>query len=213
MARFLKGIHGAYSGKVGNVIGSSWRNVSYVRSLPRPSNKPASPLQLAQRDKFSLVMAFLNPLKDLLNIGYSDVMQTNSTGYNQAMRDALKHGVKGDYPNQEIDYSKIRISRGSLSNLAEVAWVETNDLEVEMTWQQARSRFMGNADDSVILLVYNIDKKAFDIVEENTREEEMISIQFPASYSGDTIVGWVFTGHRDGIKTSNSHYLGEIVLS
>ena len=213
MARFLKGIIGAYSGKVGNVIGSSWRNVTYVRSLPRPSNKPASPLQLAQREKFSLVMAFLNPLKDLLNIGYSDIMQTSSTGYNQAMREALKFGVKGDYPNQEIDYANIRISKGSLAKLADVEWHEANNLELAVSWEQARNRFMGNGDDSVILLVYNIDKQTFDIVEDSTREEGSVAIEFPESYSGNTLVGWVFAGHRDGIKTSNSQYLGEIVLS
>lgn len=213
MARFLKGIHGSYSGKVGNVIGSNWRHVNYVRSLPRPSNKPATELQLAQREKFSMAMAFLNPLKDLLNIGYSDTTQTRATGYNQAMRETLKYGIKGTYPALEIDYAQIRISRGSLANLAEVQWNKIDDQTLKVSWEQPRSRFMGNGDDSVILLVYNIDKKTFDVLEENQREDQSLEINFPAHYSGDTVVGWIFTGHRDGIKTSNSHYLGEIALS
>lgn len=37
MAKFLKGIHGAYTGKVGNVVGSSWRNVD-VKSLRKQRN-------------------------------------------------------------------------------------------------------------------------------------------------------------------------------
>ncbi|MCC2598719.1 hypothetical protein [Sphingobacterium sp. FBM7-1] len=35
MAKFLKGIYGAYTEKVGNVIGSSWPNVDDVKSLPK----------------------------------------------------------------------------------------------------------------------------------------------------------------------------------
>lgn len=212
MARFLKGITGGYSGKIGNVIGSNWRNVDYIRSLSRPSKKAASPLQLAQREKFSLITSFLSPLKDLLNIGFSDIQQGSSTGYNQALGEALKYGVMGDYPNLQIDYSKIRISRGALANLAHVRWEEESDHEITLSWQPLRSSIMGNADDSVILLIYNIEKKAFDLVEENTRADNFLMVQFPEYYSGDTLVGWVFTGHRDGIKTSNSHFLGELVL-
>lgn len=60
MVRFLKGITGAYSGKVGSVIGSNWRNVDYVRSLSKRSNKPASEDQLAQRAHFALAVSFLS---------------------------------------------------------------------------------------------------------------------------------------------------------
>ncbi|WP_229707698.1 DUF6266 family protein, partial [Sphingobacterium alkalisoli] len=98
MARFLKGINGAYSGKVGNVIGSSWRNVDYVRSLSKRSNKPASADQLAQRAKFALGVSFLSPIKDLLNLGYSDALQGRSTGYNKALQHLLANGIMGDYP-------------------------------------------------------------------------------------------------------------------
>src|SRR5690606_40220557 len=37
MAKFLKGIHGAYTGKVGNVVSSSWRNED-VKSLRKQRN-------------------------------------------------------------------------------------------------------------------------------------------------------------------------------
>src|SRR5690606_21181469 len=50
MAKFLRGIHGAYTGKVGNVVGSSWRNVDYVKSLPKQRSTKATPAQLAQQE-------------------------------------------------------------------------------------------------------------------------------------------------------------------
>src|SRR5690606_10134837 len=110
MATFLKGINGAYSGKVGNVVGSRWRDVDYVRSLPRPSSKPASEAQLAQRMRFALAVAFLSPIKDLLNLGFSDIEQATATGYNVALSNLLRNGMAGDYPEVEIDYTKVQIS-------------------------------------------------------------------------------------------------------
>ncbi|MNI85623.1 hypothetical protein D3C73_1426310 [compost metagenome] len=72
---------------------------------------------------------------------------------------------------------------------------------------------MGYNDDSVILLTYNKEKKYFNLMESATRADEILTLTFPGIYAGDTIVGWVFTGHRDGVKTSTSHYLGELTLS
>ena len=213
MARFLKGIHGAYSGKVGNVIGSNWRNVDYVRSLARPTKRNASEDQLAQQARFRLAVAFLSPIMDLLNLGYSDVQQSKSTGYNKAMQYLLKHGIVGDYPDFELDYAAVSIARGSLGNLMGVQWQETAPREISMTWDTVTNRFNAFGDDSVILLLYNVERTFFSILESGTRADGQLDFQLPDVYAGDRIVGWVFTGHRNGVKTSASHYLGEITLS
>lgn len=117
MARFLKGIVGAYSGKVGSVVGSSWRSVDYVKSLPKITGKKATVGQMEQRTKFALAVAFLSPIKDVLNLGYSDKLQGKATGYNKALQFLLNNGITGTYPSLEIDYSKVVISKGALSNL------------------------------------------------------------------------------------------------
>jgi len=213
MARFLKGIHGAYSGKVGNVIGSNWRNVDYVRSVAKPSNKPATEKQLAQRARFGLAVSFLSPIKDVLNLGYSDRTQTKSTGYNKALQHLLNHGVVGSYPDFELDYAAVSVSRGSLNNLMGAHWQESAPRVITMTWETEVNRFNAFVDDAVILLMYNIDKAFFSILESGTRGDGSIDVTMPEAYTGDRIVGWVFTGHRDGIKTSSSYYLGEITLS
>src|SRR5690606_18528904 len=117
MARFLKGIHGAYSGKVGNVIGSNWRNVDYVRSVAKPSNKPATEKQLAQRARFGLAVSFLSPIKDVLNLGYSDRTQTISTCYITDLQYLLNHGVVDSYTDLYLVLSTLSTSSGILTNL------------------------------------------------------------------------------------------------
>lgn len=213
MARFLKGINGAYSGKVGNVVGSSWRKVDYVRSLPKPSNMPASPRQLAQRARFALGVAFLSPIKDLLNLGFSDKQQGKATGYNKALQQLLSTAVAGEYPAYELDYSAVTIARGSLANLMGVRWQETAPRELSLHWENEVNRFNAFEDDSVILLIYNLEKTFFSIAESGVREDGELQLTLPEAYAGDRIVGWVFTGHRDGVKTSSSYFLGELTVS
>lgn len=213
MARFLKGVHGAYSGKVGNVVGSSWRNVDYIRSLPKKSNKPASEAQVEQRAKFAMAVAFISPIKDVVNLGFSDIKQGKVSGYNLAVRSVMKNAISGLSPNYEIAYQDVQISKGPQGTLIGLEMQETAPLDLELTWTNIINRFNAFDDDSVIVLLYNKDDNMFSIFEGAIREEERYLITFPPAYSGKSIVGWAFTGHRDGVKTSNSQYLGEVMLS
>lgn len=213
MARFLKGVVGAYSGRVGNVVGSSWRHVDYVRSLPKMTGKKATESQIAQRTKFALAVAFLSPIKDLLNLGYSDKLLGKATGYNKALQSLLNSGISGTYPALTIDYAKVVIAKGSLSNLMGVAWTEPMPGELEVTWAPETNQYNAFDDDSVVLLMYNKTKNFFSILESASRVDSILSLTLPAVYAGDTLEGWIFTGHRDGVKTSLSYYLGELVLA
>ncbi|WP_254050349.1 DUF6266 family protein, partial [Myroides sp. N17-2] len=55
MAEIKQGILGPVNGKVGTVVGATWRGVNYIRAKPRKSRKKPSMKQLLQWDKMSLV--------------------------------------------------------------------------------------------------------------------------------------------------------------
>lgn len=213
MGKFLKGINGGFSGKIGNNIGSRWRQVDYMRSLPRPSNKPASEAQLMQRAKFALSVAFLSPIKDLLNIGFSDLQQAKATGYNIALKHMLKNGIVGAYPNLEIDFEEVQLSRGRISPLFGLKLEEVSPGQAALTWESKTNRFNAFADDEVIVLVYNKNKAFFDIMEEVTRNAESLNFELPTVFSGDELAVWVIMAHRDGVLTSSSQYAGTIAVS
>lgn len=67
MATFSKGILGGYSGKVGNVVGVRWRGKDILRSLPSKNTQAATQAQLNQRDRFTVAMRFVTPIKDILS--------------------------------------------------------------------------------------------------------------------------------------------------
>lgn len=213
MARFNKGIIGAYTGKVGNIVGSSWRGIDYVRSLPKKSSKPASDKQLAQRIKFGMTTSFLKSIKDVLMLGYADSKQRGKTGYNVAFQHFIDKAIVGNYPNFSIDYAAVKIASGSLAILMSLETVESSPSVLTLGWEPTINKFNAFSDDQVLAILYEPVENLFYAYEGATRNDSTLEIALPASYSGKTVVGWAFTIHRDGGITSSSQYLGEFVLT
>ena len=66
MGTIKQGILGGFSGKVGTVIGGSWKGISYMRSQAQSVKNPRTDGQLSQRSKFALALDFLKPLTDIV---------------------------------------------------------------------------------------------------------------------------------------------------
>ena len=213
MARFIKGIHGAYQGKVGSIVGSSWRGIDYVRSLPKKSSKAASEDQLAQRMKFGMTTSFLKSIKDILMLGFSDSKLKNKTGYNVAFQQLINNAFQGTYPNFTIDFSAVKIASGSLAALVGLVAAEVAPKVLNLSWDPIINRFNAFDDDQVLVILYDEADNLFFAYEGATRTDAAIDIVLPDSYTGKKIVGWSFNIHRDGLTTSTSQYLGEFVLT
>lgn len=213
MARFIKGIHGSYSGKVGNIVGSSWRGIDYVRSLPKKSSKASSEAQLAQRMKFGMTTSFLKSIKDILMLGFSDSKQKDKTGYNVAFQQLINNAFQGTYPNFTIDFSAVKIASGSLAALVGLVVAEIAPKVLNLSWDPIVNRFNAFDDDQVLVILYDETDNLFFAYEGATRADAAIDIVLPDSYTGKKIVGWSFNIHRDGLITSTSQYLGEFVLT
>lgn len=89
MGTIRQGALGGFSGKAGSIIGSSWRDINYIKGLPKLSNKPKSEKQLEQQAKFALAVKFLLPVKSLMNVGFGQ-MRTGK-GTNRAVRPVEHH--------------------------------------------------------------------------------------------------------------------------
>ena len=72
MGTIKQGILGDFSGKVGTVIGGTWKGIGYMRGIPAKVANPQTDAQLAQRDKVKITMAFLQPLTQFVRIGWRE---------------------------------------------------------------------------------------------------------------------------------------------
>lgn len=213
MAKYTRGLSGPFLGKVGAIVGSRWRGIHYFRSLPKPSNKGPSQAQLSHRAKFSMVIKFLRPITEVLNLGYSDYKQGKLTGYNLAVRSVFADAVIGEYPNFSIDFPNFEISKGTLTPLVGMVLEEIEPRVFRYSWQFTSNGYSSFADDIVILLVYNETAKMFLIYDEALRGDASFELQIPGIYSGNVIHSWAFALKRNRKVTSTSQYLGKFKVS
>ncbi|MDD2265168.1 MAG: DUF6266 family protein, partial [Bacteroidales bacterium] len=47
MGTIKQGILGGFSGKVGNIVGASWRGIDYIRSMPASVRNPRTVAQVS----------------------------------------------------------------------------------------------------------------------------------------------------------------------
>ncbi|WP_207424322.1 DUF6266 family protein [Desertivirga brevis] len=214
MAEFNNGANGSFSGKVGSVVGSNWREINYIRGIAKRSKKDPSQGQIEQQMKFAMMVAFLGQVKDLLNLGFAGGKTGRATAYNLAVQYNLTNAIAGVYPEFSIDYSKVLLSKGTL-NLPGAATLTADTAgQVSASWDPTPNEFNGSVSDKVTVILYNSIKKLFmsNSLSPALRGDGTIDIEVPATYAGDTLHGYIFLTSPEKGRLSNSYYMGEVTV-
>lgn len=210
MGIIKKGANGGFSGRAGSVIGSSWKDIDYIKGLPKKSNKPATQSQLEQQARFALAVKTLQPITSLLNEGFKGQKTGRATGYNLALQHLLNNAITGIYPDYVVDFKEMLISKGNLSKPASVTLsVDAGSLLI--TWTVLLSKYGAFADDEATVLIYNPAKEIYLPAEGAIREEGELQLALPVDFDGDTLHVFLFFTNRTGTKNSESIYAGQIV--
>ena len=133
MGTIKKGILGGFSGKVGIVVGASWKGIAYMRSLPQEVKNPHTLRQRMQRSKFALTLSLLKPMTAFLRTGWKLYAHKQSP-FNAAMSYAINNAVIGTYPDYDIDPSKVLVSRSALPTSTNT-FVSFDYGKVEFQWE------------------------------------------------------------------------------
>lgn len=83
MGTYKQGILGAFLGKVGNVVGSRWRGIDYMRSLATSVANPRTPAQVSNRNLFSSVVENIRPF--LVSIRRGFIVSSSTSQWAQAV--------------------------------------------------------------------------------------------------------------------------------
>ena len=210
MGTFKKGILGGFSGKVGTVIGATWRGLDVMRSLPKKSNSNPTLLQLDQRQKFKAMADFLSPLKGVFSTYYGSASGTSSR-VNNAMSYHLKAAVSGLSPNFVIDYDKVVISKGEVIGSKDGAIAAPATGTLTVTWSDNSGQVLAEPDDLLLLVLYNVEKAQFMVLEgAATRDLETLDVSLPSDYTGDTLHAWMSFSSSNLKKAASSIYLGTV---
>ena len=208
MGKIPQGILGSLSGKVGSIIGGSWKGIDYIRIKPASVANPRTEGQVNQRNKFTITLEYLQATSDFIKVGYK-AFAVKKTEFNAAMSYVLNNAVGGIAPNFTIDYSLALLSRGSLSSVLNGSTDLATPGQVTFDWDDNSAEGNANATDKVMVLVYNPSKKeSVSILDGADRTVGSQVITIPNTYAGDTVELFMAFVSADGTQVSNSVYLG-----
>ena len=157
MAIIKKGILGGFSNKVGNVVGSSWKGISTMRSLPESYNDANSEAQQKQRTAFShysemgseLLTSFIRPVLD--------PQAKRMSGYNLFVKQNLDAVAKGDIV---FDENPPIFSVGRLCEVYLLSAEHDQDSGVlSLEWESNVNCTLGEETDSIFAFVFGIGNK------------------------------------------------------
>lgn len=102
MARLTQGILGGVLGKVGNVVGSSWKGIPVIKAMPLSVANPRTALQVAQRTKMTYCVDYgLNILTRIIK-PLNDRFAQKASGWNDYVRRNI-HLFSGISPSPAKD--------------------------------------------------------------------------------------------------------------
>ncbi|QRQ60235.1 DUF6266 family protein [Sphingobacterium multivorum] len=217
MANVTQGINGPPSGKVGAVVFCKWKEINYVRSLPRVNKKRAlSEKEVNNRNKFGLMQQFLSPYTKVIRLGFSTSAK-NMTAFNAAMSYNLHHAMQQDDEGFHIDYEKIAISRGLDEEITGATFQLLNET-IHITWELKNTEKLLYEDLTdfrtlVLLIPENPINASQGVLLQNYIMDLRVSIQIPKLTQSDTYHLYLGFVAADGTNRSmNSSYLGNINL-
>lgn len=210
MGRFLKGVHGGFSGRIGNIIGSKWKGIDYMRSLSDRRNKKSSERQIVQRAKFAFGMAFLQPLFPVINIGYRN-HDSHQVPQNAAMRQVLLQVVDGEYPNFRINYAAFAMAQGSLPTSNRESVVVANDV-IEFSWENRQNELDHYGGNRALLLAIGEGLYPSYSLVDFTRSNLGGVLPLPSGSSGSVVHCYLAFYDTIDSGVSNSKYVGSVVI-
>ena len=211
MGVIKRGILGGFSGKVANVVGSSWKGIAYMKSMPLSVANPQTAGQTTQRNAFTEVVrsatsslaTFIKPLWDRFAqgmSGYNDYVSKNIEFFPDGVLTTpadLKASV-GTLYNPGLDQGQADASAGTIiietlgnSNGSNGA---TTD-EVYLLWRNATQDYWKGQKST------------------NTRTEQSMNFTDADLVAGDTLTCWLAFRKTDGTLVSNSAYIALTVIA
>jgi len=212
MGTIKEGIMGGFSGTVGTVIGGNWNGIDYMRSRNANRSVSKSTPQLIQRAKFSAIIQLLKPLKDFLRVGFKS-QAVGKSAFNAATSYHMENALMGTFPDYQIDYSKVMVSKGNFPGALNPTAVSGSTAEIEFTWDNNSSKTYARADDKAILVIYNpLRQRAISILGGNLRLSGSQSVTLPANFSGDEVHCYISFQNASQSVISDSRFVGSLMV-
>lgn len=207
MAIFTRGILGPFSGKVGAIVGATWKGKPIMRSAPKKSTKPPSAAQLLSRKEFQVTERFLNPMSKWIDTSYS-IDPPDMTKRNLASSYHKKNALIITGDTVTMDCPKALVSMGELRAIDVTTASITGGNALALSWVDNSNQGLANADDLLLVVLYAPATHEYYFSQDAaTRQDGSVLLPLPSGFEGMEVHCWA--GFRDAVTglTADSRYV------
>ena len=180
MATLSKGILGGFSGKVGPVVGATWRGMDVIRSRPKSSRRTPSERQLEQQLKFKLAISFLQPIKNIQSRFFGSGNGVKSR-VNLAVSYTISEAIQMVAGLPELIFNKVLITRGELTSFQNAVLTTQPGGVLHLEWEDNSTQGDAAPTDQVSIVCYCAELNNWEIYEGIVmRSDLMADVTLPA---------------------------------
>lgn len=155
MGIIRRGILGGFSGKVANVVGSSWKGIAVMRALPLSVTNPKTVGQVEQRSAFSIISKFASSILTVWVKPLWDRSAQSMSGYNAFIQQNVDI-VKAD---KELVIENLTMAKGKLGATQLFGAVNSATDKLTVQWEGTPVGSFQMATDKLYLLLFDKDNK------------------------------------------------------
>lgn len=210
MGKIPQGILGGVSGKIGGVVGSSWKGINVLKTKPLSVANPRTAGQIAQRGRFSNVVAFAQGILSEIIKPLWDRFAGQMSGFNRFVSANIEL-FDNALPVLAAD---LVISTGRMASTIQTAFADfvAGSFSLSVTWDNdSGSGFKLDSDEAYIVVVNETTGQVF-AASGATRLTGFQEVTFPEVLaSGDVINAYLAFRRADGTVVSETSFRTETV--
>jgi len=198
MGVIKQGILGGFSGKVSNVVGTSWKGIAVMKALPLSVANPRTAAQVAQRNKMAGCVAMLQPILSQVIKPLNDRFAGKMSGFNYALQASISaFDVDGGLSAP----GNFKISRAAnKAQFIDAIASEAKITKLKVTWESDAGKGYALASDKCYLVGYCSASNTFAVSTSAIRSAGQAFLEFPdgSVSAGQDVFVWMAFLRADG---------------
>lgn len=211
MGKTNNGILSAFTGTIGSLTGYTRNGQNILRISTAAVKNPRTALQQAQREKIKTCLAFTKAFSGsgFFNKSFP-AYGHGGNGYNRVTGVLMSRALTGVYPNMQLNYQQVLISKGRLPAAQNAKAVKKANNTIQFTFADNSSMGIASPDDTVILVAYAPDlQQAVFSLHAGFRKDKKAVLNV-AALKGHAIETWIGFLSRDEKDASDSVWAGRM---
>lgn len=210
MGKIPGGILGKVQGKVGGVIGQSWKGIGYIRSYFIPAN-PQTAGQQSQRSKMTICVYVARLILSTVIQPFWNPFASGKSGYN----DFVAHNIK--LVDDSTDFVSLEITNGPLETLhhpvSDPYFIyDSSNGEFSFAWSSEINGNGQSSDLGAVIVIDKVNNVAFANIGNYTRQEQGGYMQIGSGRTYSNLVAYCFAFSGSGASALISTSVTEPVV-